>query len=222
MPAGELFGVLFFGSLFLAGITSLISIIEVVFAALADKFGWSRRTTALFIGPLLAVVSIVLFSTTTGLVALDIMDKFTNNIGIVFGAITSVLMVAWVSGRRNEMTQHINAVSSVHVGGLWQACTFVITPAVLSYILIREIIDLIAEPYGGYATAQILAYGWIVLAVIIALAVFAPLASFRTNAIVDGLQTSDYGVPVGGRPAGVPNPLGNPAATPTTTEGGLR
>ncbi len=37
-PAGALIGVLFFGSLVIAGITSLVSVIEVVISAVRDKF----------------------------------------------------------------------------------------------------------------------------------------------------------------------------------------
>ncbi|MBT1018568.1 sodium-dependent transporter, partial [Canibacter sp. lx-72] len=41
MPGGPIFGVLFFTSLALAGITSLLSILQVVIGAFQDKFGWS-------------------------------------------------------------------------------------------------------------------------------------------------------------------------------------
>ena len=78
MPMGSLFGVLFFGSLFLAGITSLISIMEVVISAVRDKLNLSREVASISVGGLMAVVSCLLFSTTSGMITLDIMDKFTN------------------------------------------------------------------------------------------------------------------------------------------------
>jgi NSS family neurotransmitter:Na+ symporter len=59
MPGGQIFGALFFGSLVLAGLTSLISIIEVILAGVMDKFGIGRRVAAYGIGGALAVVSIV-------------------------------------------------------------------------------------------------------------------------------------------------------------------
>ena len=75
MPFGEVFGVLFFGSLFLAGITSLISIMEVVISAVKDKLNLSRPVASVSVGLIMAIVSTVLFSTTSGLITLDIMDK---------------------------------------------------------------------------------------------------------------------------------------------------
>ncbi|QPK79661.1 sodium-dependent transporter [Corynebacterium lizhenjunii] len=211
MPLGGLFGVLFFGSLFLAGLTSLISILEVVISAVADKFDLPRKKAAIMAGSVMAVVSCLLFSTTSGLVTLDIMDKFTNNIGIVFGAVCAVIAVGWVTGRRREMAQHINAVSGLRVGTVWTFLTFVATPALLIYFLVSEIITLIGEPYEGYSQAQIGLYGWAAVAIIlVASFVFASL-KFRGNQHLDGLATSDYGVPVRGRPAGEPNPLGQGA-----------
>ena len=145
MPFGEVFGVLFFVSLFIAGLTSLISLMEVVVSATKDKFDLSRRTASIIIGTIMGVVSTLLFSATSGLIALDIMDKWTNNIGIVICAILSLVFTAWVFNRRNEMTQHLNAISSVRVGVVWQACTFIITPLVLLYTVVSEVISLIKE-----------------------------------------------------------------------------
>src|SRR3546814_18921228 len=48
-PAGVVIGLLFFASLILAGITSLVSILEVVISAIRDKFDISR------VGPPMAV-----------------------------------------------------------------------------------------------------------------------------------------------------------------------
>ena len=222
MPFGELFGVLFFASLFLAGVTSLISIMEVVISAVKDKLNLSRPAAAISIGGVMAIASILLFSTTTGLITLDIMDKFTNNLGIVFCAITATVVVGWILGRRNEINQHLNAVSSVRVGGLWQACVFVITPAVLAFFLFQEVRNLLNEPYEGYSTGTIFLFGWLVLILIVVGAILWSIVPFRGNQILNGLPSTDYGVPPKGRPKGVPNPLSSatntvPAGAPGTT-----
>ena len=66
-PFGAILGVLFFGSLVFAGLTSLISILEVIVAAFQDKLGWSRKSATLIVTIPIAVISMVLFPTTTGL-----------------------------------------------------------------------------------------------------------------------------------------------------------
>ena len=65
MPGGPLFGVLFFLSLSLAGITSLISILQVVSAAFQEKFGLSRVQASVYVGGLCAVISLFLYSSTS-------------------------------------------------------------------------------------------------------------------------------------------------------------
>lgn len=217
MPLGEFFGVLFFISLFLAGITSLISLLEVVVSAVRDKLGTSRRATSICVGTLMAVLSVALFSNTSGLITLDIMDKWTNNIGIVVTAILSLVFTGWVFGRRRELAQHLNAVSSVRVGAVWQLCTFVLTPLVLIYFVSNEILGLIAEPYEGYSSASLMVYGWLVIALIVVGGVVFTLLPFRSDANLSEVPGSNYGVPTRGRAAGEPNPLATEAATAAGT-----
>jgi NSS family neurotransmitter:Na+ symporter len=81
MPGGPVFGVLFFGSLVLAGFTSLISLLQVVSAALQEKFGIRRQVASLVVTGTTGLLSVVLFSTTNGLNALDVVDKFANKVG---------------------------------------------------------------------------------------------------------------------------------------------
>ena len=218
MPFGEFFGVLFFLSLFLAGITSLISIMEVVFAAINDKLSWARAKTAIIIGSFMAILSTVLFASTSGLVALDIMDKWTNNLGIVFCAIVALVTVAWITGRRNEITQHLNAISSVRVGPIYQLCAFIATPLILVYFLYEEISTLVTEGYGDYASNQLSIYGWAVVALIIINAVVWTFIPFKNQTVLTGVPGSDYGVPDKGRAKGEPNPLASGTATASSAD----
>lgn len=217
MPFGQFFGVLFFGCLFLAGITSLVSIMEVAIAGIREKLNLNRKTAAIGVGGVMAVASCLLFSATSGLITLDIMDKFTNNLGIVIGAVVSALAVGWLLRRRAEIAQHINAVSSIRVRAVWQACAFVITPAVLTFFVVTEIYSLITEPYEGYSTTTIFLFGWLVLLLIIAGAFIGTALPFKGPQTLDGVEASDYGVPPHGRADGLPNSLATGprhAATP--------
>lgn len=194
MPLGSLFGVLFFGSLTLAGFTSLFSLLEPVVSAFKDKFGMERKPTAIGIGLFMAILSICLFSTTSGLATLDIMDKFTNNVGIVLIALIIIIVTDWVLRRIGEFSTHINQVSSFKVGTIWRICIVNITTLVLGFTLFQEIVTLISEPYGGYSQTQIAWFGWGVLAVIIILATVMTFVSWPKDMPVDGPPGSDFGV----------------------------
>src|SRR5699024_2361079 len=77
----EFFGLLFFVSLVLAGLSSLISIIETYVSGLQDKFGISRSKAVLFGGGFAAIVSFI-FATRGGLNFLDAADYFINQFGV--------------------------------------------------------------------------------------------------------------------------------------------
>ncbi|MGO1839001.1 MAG: sodium-dependent transporter, partial [Candidatus Microbacterium stercoravium] len=178
MPGGGFSGALFFGALTLAGLTSLISILEVVIAAIRDKFGLTRGQAVGGVG-VLALISVVLLGTTSGLIALDTIDQWTNNIGIVASAIVMTIVVIWVKRRGGELSRHLSAVSTFKVGGLWLFFTGVIGPIVLIWMLAAKVIDLVTGGYEGYATWYLGVAGWgsIVLAVVAAIVL--PIVSWR-------------------------------------------
>ncbi|WP_374667852.1 sodium-dependent transporter [Acinetobacter sp.] len=156
---GDLFGFLFFASLTVAGITSMVSILQVPIAAFQDKLNWSRKKAVTLIAGSSAVVSTLIFSTHSAITFVDIIDYFANNIGIVGGGLLSIILVSWF--RRPLMKQlqaHVNQYSSLKLGKGWNFLLTVITPLSLSIALGLTIKSIIAEGYGGYA-AQIL---WIV------------------------------------------------------------
>lgn len=184
MPGGPVFGVLFFASLTLAGLTSLLSILQVVSAAFQEKFGWSARQAALLLGGAAAVVSIALFSTTSGLYVLDIADKFVNDIGVVGSAVLTTLLVGLALRRLREMQAHLNNRPGLSLGAWWRFLVGVVVPIVLGYILVQGVRALIVEPYGDYPTGLIAWFGWGTVALIATVAVVMTLLPWRRD--VDG------------------------------------
>ena len=181
MPAGPLFGALFFGSLAMAGFTSLISILQVVAAGFQEKFGLTRRQAVLWIGVVAAVLSVVGFSTTTGLIALDTIDNWSNNVGIVASAVLMCVFLVWLLRTSPELRYHLNAVSTVQVGRWWYVCVGAIVPAVLAYMLVSRIVDLVQNGYEGYDDTYLLYAGWGTLVVLVVGAVVLTLPRWRRS-----------------------------------------
>ncbi|RKQ94844.1 NSS family neurotransmitter:Na+ symporter [Mycolicibacterium mucogenicum 261Sha1.1M5] len=179
MPGGEIFGALFFGALTLAGLTSMISIMEVILAGVMDKFGLSRRGAVYGIGGVLALVSLALFGTTSGLTALDTIDNWANNIGIVASAVVMTITVLWIRRAGTELSGHLSALSTFKVGRTWLFFVSVLGPIVLSYMLVTTIIGLIQEPYSGYDTGYLAIVGWGSVVVMIAGSVALTLSPWR-------------------------------------------
>ncbi|WP_236557937.1 sodium-dependent transporter [Citricoccus sp. K5] len=174
-PLGVLIGVLFFASLVFAGFTSLVSILEVVVSAVKDKLGWSRWTTVSVVVGFSGIVSLLLFSTTTGINVLDVTDAWANNFGIVGAALVAVVVVSWLLRRLDGMVSHLNAVSSFRVGRIYKVLVAVILPIVLAYMWVSDVVLKATEGYGDFPAWFVNTFGWgmsialIVVAILLAL-----------------------------------------------------
>jgi neurotransmitter:Na+ symporter, NSS family len=155
----SLFGVLFFGSLVLAGLTSLISIVEVMVAALRDKFGLSRHTAVVLGGGTCAAVSL-LYATQGGLYILDTADNFINSFGIVLAGLAEVIVVAWLLRRLGGLRQYANALSEIRLGRWWMVALAGITPLMLIVQAVLNFQTNLTSNYEGYPTGFLVVAGW--------------------------------------------------------------
>ncbi|MCZ2859717.1 sodium-dependent transporter [Blastococcus sp. VKM Ac-2987] len=206
-PAGALIGVLFFGSLVVAGITSLISVIEVVISAVRDKLDTGRLTATLAVGVPAAVLSLVLFSTTSGIYVLDVVDHFVNQYGILVVALVSMLVVAWVVRALPVLGEHLNVHGRPRVGTGWRLLTSVVAPAGLAVVLVLALQADLTAPYGDYPAWLLLSLGWLLVVVL-------PLLGFVLARLPWRAGTHLDGPPPGSDPA---PPLQAPPPTAPTT-----
>lgn len=164
--SGDFVGFLFFGSLVVAGISSMVSILEVPISAFKDKFGWSRKKAVTVVGGSSALISIIMFSSVNALTFVDVIDHFSNQVGIVMGGLLSIIWVTWFNRDKiPALLEHINRVSSFKIGKGWVFMLTAITPVALIIVLSMSLKDLIANGYGGgdYTMTVQLIFGWGVL-----------------------------------------------------------
>ena len=182
-PAGALIGVLFFGSLVLAGFTSLISIVEVVIAAIQDKFGLARVPATLWVCLPLAVVSVALFSTTMGLPLLDVMDKWVNEYGIVAAALVSTIVVTYVVRGLPTLRDHLNHQGTFRIRTWWLVCVGGIAPIVLGTSLVLSTIELLTadDTYSGYPGWFVFVFGWLMAIGLVVIAIGLSLIPWPTG-----------------------------------------
>lgn len=159
-PAGAVIGVLFFGCLVLAGLTSLVSIMEVVISAVRDKLDLKRVQATLLVCAPAATVSVMLFATTTGVPILDTLDHFINRFGILLVAVVSMVAVTWVYRDLPRLRAHMNDTGSLPLGRWWLLLVGLVTPAALTFVLARELVDALQTPYGDYPAWLLASFGW--------------------------------------------------------------
>ncbi|RII43692.1 sodium-dependent transporter [Galactobacter valiniphilus] len=178
---GSIIGMLFFGSLVFAGVTSLISILEVIVAAVQDKLGWARVKATLVVTIPIAIVSIVLFASTSGLFVLDITDAFINQFGIMAVAFVTVLVVAYGVRALPKLATHLNGRSTFKVGLIWRLLVGIVGPLALGYMLVSEIIAKTSKPYEGYPGGMLAVFGWGMVAAVIVLSVVLAMIPWGPN-----------------------------------------
>lgn len=166
---GRVFGVLFFVCLVFAGLTSSVSLVEAFSSAIIDKTGMERKkvvTLAAVAGYLISI----LYTTGAGLYFLDIIDAFINAYGLVVVGLAEAFVVGWLYGP-GKVREHTNAISYYSVGKWWDLMIKYVTPVVLTFMMVQNLINELKAPYGGYPAAALALMGWGVIALGIAASV---------------------------------------------------
>lgn len=134
LPGGALFGFLWFGLLFLAAITSSISMVQPAVAFLEEGFGLGRRSALAFLGIITAIgcLMVVYFSKDTA--ALGVMDFWAGSASMVVLALFEVLLFGWVFGAERGLTE-ANRGSDLRIPRLFIPVIRYVCPAYLLAIL---------------------------------------------------------------------------------------
>jgi NSS family neurotransmitter:Na+ symporter len=158
LPMGvQVFGVLFFTLLLLAGLSSSISLLEAMGAALIEKFHLRRAPTLLtlaaigMVGSLFFALPTVINKSlsddgTLGLTLLDLVDHYAFSYGLIIVGLLECIVVGWVLPVR-KLRQTINEHAAIKLGGWFDVLIKFVIPALLSAILVLGIRDEIV--FGG-------------------------------------------------------------------------
>lgn len=183
----ELFGVLFFLSLVLAGFTSLLSICETFISALQDKFGFSRAKAVTIGGGASALVAFV-FATRGGLNFLDTVDYFINQFGVAVLGLVEVVLIAWLLRKLKTFKDHANEISDIQLGSWWAISLGLITPIVLGYMLfdllrtnLIGLFDTDNGNYEGYPSTLIFYGGWLVALGVILIGILLAFTKWKSK-----------------------------------------
>ena len=145
----------------LAGLSSLISIVETYVAGIQEKFKVSRTKSVAIGGGLSALISI-LFATQGGLNFLDSADAFINNYGVALAGLVQVVFIAWVAKELDSLRAHADSISDIQLGSWWNISLKYVTPAVLGIMMVMNIYTDITKSYGDYPVIFNVYSGWLV------------------------------------------------------------
>ncbi len=170
LPAPYILGPLFFLALTVAGLSSMISIIEAVTSAVMDKTGYARKKAATLVCGVALAVSTA-FTTNGGLLLLDVVDYFMNNVGILGSCLLELFVVGWMLKGLPELKEYANRRSELLIGDWFVWCLRFVSPAILLVILGTNFVGLLQDGYGGYSQFDLMTFGWGLVTILVVLSV---------------------------------------------------
>ena len=137
-------GPLFFFTVYLAGLTSILSTIEPLSFSIQNKFGWSRNKTMTVLCVFGAAVSMI-YATAMGSYILGIADTFVNQIAILIGVIFECIVFARIFKAENIIPK-LNAKSkSIKLGKWWLVVVKYVLPIFIAIVWIGGILEVISS-----------------------------------------------------------------------------
>ena len=137
-------GPLFFFTVYLAGLTSILSTIEPLSFSIQNKFGWSRNKTMTVLCVFGAAVSMI-YATAMGSYILGIADTFVNQIAILIGVIFECIVFAWIFKAENIIPK-LNAKSkSIKLGKWWLVVVKYVLPIFIAIVWVGGILEVISS-----------------------------------------------------------------------------
>ncbi len=170
MPGfAKAFGVVFFGTLVIAGLSSAISLVEAFSSSVIDKFNFSRRTVVSHVC-ITGFLGSIIFTCKSGLYWLDIADHFITHYGLVFIGILECFVVGYIF-KASKLRKHIDKSTGGQLSKFWDVCVKYITPAVLLALFAYDVVKEVSSPYEGYTWKAIFLIGpiWLIVALIASL-----------------------------------------------------
>ena len=161
---GALWGTLFFGLLFMAALTSAISILEVVTAYFIDQKGWTRKKATIQFGAVITIVGVFCslslgsfnitgflgegFSKILGGTFFDVMDNLSSKYMLPIGGLLTAIFILYRFGTTNFIKELKQGMGELNISSEHSTITehytikgiLFIAAFVVAFIILNEVI----------------------------------------------------------------------------------
>jgi NSS family neurotransmitter:Na+ symporter len=187
-----LLGFVFFFCLFIAGISSSISMLESFTTAALDKFDISRTK-------LVSIISIVGFCGSACFASyagfnfiLDIVDAYVGNVVIAGLGLVEVILISYFYGTK-KLRDEANAYSDFKIGKWWDYLLKYFTPVLLGLVVVTNVFNLIMGLFNSDTVGVIsnIVFGWGVVLIMIGMAFIFYKKKWTAKALEESVLKSD-------------------------------
>lgn len=148
MPGGQFIGAAFFILVALAALTSSISLMETVVAAVMEKFSLSRAKSCIIVFGItivLGMLSVLGYSawsgvTVFGLQFLDFFDFITNSLMMPILAFLTCILIGWIVGTKYVEDEVLNGENKFSAKWLYRIMIKFVCPVFMIIILITPFV----------------------------------------------------------------------------------
>jgi len=158
MPGGNLFGALWFLMLFLAAITSSLSMLQPVIAFLEEGLGLKRKASASILCGMALVGSAVVLFYSKGLMTLDAVDFWIGTFLLFVLATLQILLFSWVWGA-DEAIDFANENSHLTIPRVFRFLLKFVSPTYLLVIFLmwctKELPERVTQLIEGVGAIRI-------------------------------------------------------------------
>ena len=177
-----LLGFVFFFCLFIAGISSSISMLESFATAALDKFNIPRKK-------LISIISLIGFAGSACFASyagfnyiLDIVDAYVGNIIIAGLGLVEVILISYIYGTK-ELRQEANEFSDFRVGKWWDYLLKYFTPILLGAVVVTNIYQLVTglSNIDNIGVISNIVFGWGTVVIMIGASIIFYKRKWTTN-----------------------------------------
>lgn len=140
MPGGRWFGALWFALLFLAAITSSLSMLQPAIAFLEEGFALKRRVSVAMLGLLTMSGALPVIYFSGNAVVLSTMDDWIGTVAIYVLATIEVLVFGWIIGIDRGL-EEAHRGADMRIPGFFRFILKYVTPSFLLIILGSWLVD---------------------------------------------------------------------------------
>lgn len=156
-----LLGFIFFFCLFIAGLSSSISMLESFATAALDKFKISREKLVSIIS-IVGFIGSACFASYAGFnYILDIVDAYVGNIVIAGLGLVEVILISYIYGT-GKLRDEANRFSDFEVGKWWDYLLRYFTPLLLGAVVVTNLFNLVTGLFSQDAVGVLsnIIFGW--------------------------------------------------------------
>lgn len=151
-------GVMWFGLLFFAGITSSLAMGTPLMGFMQDEFKWDRRKAAWLFGSIVLIMgmpTVIYFNEGV----FDEYDYWAGTVSLVVFALGETILFSWIFGV-NRGWNELKMGADIKLPEFYKYIILIVTPLLLSFVFLGSLITPVSNDWSGQISSLLAGNGW--------------------------------------------------------------